>query len=103
PPRLFAEIEPAVQAEACRSHREVPAETGRRVAARLGWTVPAGQAGFIAESLPGWTPFPDTNAALRRLTAAGYRLGILSNVDVDLLAWRGRSFVTPFVVFVPSG
>ena len=100
--RLFAEIEPAVQAEAFRSYRDVLAETGRRVAARLGWTLPAGQAGFIAESLPGWTPFPDTNAALRRLTAAGYRLGILSNVDVDLLAWTRRHFAAPFDLIVTA-
>ena len=100
--RLFAEIEPAVQAEAFRSYRDVLAETGRRVAARLGWTLPAGQAGFLAESLPGWTPFPDTNAALRRLTAAGYRLGILSNVDVDLLAWTRRHFAAPFDLIVTA-
>ena len=36
--------------------------------------------------MPAWPPFPDTNPALRRLIDAGYRLGILSNVDDDLLA-----------------
>jgi FMN phosphatase YigB (HAD superfamily) len=39
------------------------------------------------ESLPHWKPpFPDTNRALKRLREAGYALGILSNVDDDLLA-----------------
>jgi 2-haloalkanoic acid dehalogenase type II len=100
--RLFAEIEPAVQAESFRSYRDVLAETGRRAAVRLGWTLPASRAGFLAESLLGWTPFPDTNAALRRLAAAGYRLGILSNVDIDLLAWTRRHFAAPFELIVTA-
>ena len=100
--RLFAEIEPAVQAEAFRSYREVLAETGRRVAVRLGWTLPAARAGFLAESMLGWTPFPDTNMPLRRLATAGYRLGILSNVDIDLLAWTRRHFAAPFELIVTA-
>ena len=100
--RLFAETEPAVQAEGFRSYRDVLAETGRRVAVRLGWALPAARAGFLAESILGWTPFPDTNAALRRLAGAGYRLGILSNVDDDLLAWTRRHLAAPFDLIVTA-
>jgi 2-haloacid dehalogenase/putative hydrolase of the HAD superfamily len=92
----YHEIEPVVQAEAFRSYREVLAESARRVAARLGWRLPAERAGFLAESLPSWPPFADTNAALDRLAAAGCRLGILSNVDDDLLAGTRRRLAPVF-------
>jgi 2-haloalkanoic acid dehalogenase type II len=82
----YAEIEPAVEEGAYRSYRDVLRETAIRVAARLGFPLEPERAGFLAESLPAWKPFPDTNPALRRLAAAGCRLGILSNVDDDLLA-----------------
>jgi 2-haloalkanoic acid dehalogenase type II len=81
----YAEIEPEVEAGPFRPYREVLAETARRVALRLGWKVDSEREGFLAESLRSWRPFPDTNPALRRLVSAGCRLGILSNVDDDLL------------------
>jgi 2-haloalkanoic acid dehalogenase type II len=99
---LYEEIEPVVQAESFRSYREVLAESARRVAARLGWPLPQARAGFLAESLPAWPPFPDTNIALRRLDAAGYRLGILSNVDDDLLAWTRRHLAAFFEIVVTA-
>ncbi len=81
----YAEIEPEVEAEGYRSYQEVLRATAVRVAARFGWKLDAGRARFLPDSLPSWRPFPDTNPALRRLAAAGCRLGILSNVDDDLL------------------
>jgi 2-haloalkanoic acid dehalogenase type II len=92
----YHDLEPLVQAETFRSYRDVLTETARRVAARLGWPLADGRAGFLAESLPSWTPFPDTNAALERLARAGCRLGILSNVDDDLLAGTRRHFAVGF-------
>jgi 2-haloalkanoic acid dehalogenase type II len=94
--RAYHEVEPVVQAEAFRSYRDVLTETARRVAARLGWALPGDAAGFLVASLPGWPPFPDTNAALERLAAAGCRLGILSNVDDDLLAGTRRNLAPVF-------
>jgi putative hydrolase of the HAD superfamily len=79
-------IEPVVQAERYRTYREVLTLTAQRVAERLGWRLAPGVASFLADSLPSWPPFADTNAALQRLAGAGYRLAILSNVDDDLLA-----------------
>jgi len=92
----YHELEPVVQAETFRSYRDVLTETARRVAARLGWALPEARARFLPESLPGWTPFADTNAALERLGRAGCRLGILSNVDDDLLAGTRRHFTAAF-------
>jgi 2-haloalkanoic acid dehalogenase type II len=76
--------EPEVQAAAYRPYREVLRETATRVAARLGWRLDPSQAGFLADSLPAWPPFPDTRPALERLRTR-FRLGVLSNIDDDLL------------------
>ena len=94
--RAYEEIEPVVEAEPFRPYHEVLAESARRLAARLGWTLRDGDASFLARSLPNWPPFPDTNPALLRLVQAGYRLAILSNVDDHLLAWTRRHFAVPF-------
>lgn len=84
--RLHAEIEPKVQAETYRSYRQVLAETARRIFDRRGVELSPAKASFLADTLPGWQPFRDTRPALERLRRAGYRLGILSNVDDALLA-----------------
>ena len=94
--RAYHEIEPAVQAERYRSYREVLTLVARAVAERLGWPLAAGRASFLADSLPSWPPFPDTNAALQRLAAAGHRLAILSNVDDDLLAGTRKHLAVDF-------
>ncbi len=92
----YGEMEPDVEAEAYRAYREVLAETAVRVAARLGWRIDRDHAGFLAESLASWQPFADTNSALARLSGAGCRLGILSNVDDDLLAGSRRLLQASF-------
>jgi 2-haloacid dehalogenase/putative hydrolase of the HAD superfamily len=105
PPAVLAayeRIEPVVEAERYRSYREVLTESAVRVARELGWALPEARAGFLAESLPRWIPFPDTNPALERLFKAGYQLGILSNVDDDLLAATRRHFTVPFDLVVTA-
>jgi len=98
----YADIEPVVEAETYRTYRAVVAETARRVAKQLGWPIPEDRATFIADSLPSWHPFTDTNPALKRLAAAGYRLGILSNVDDDLLTGTLRHFSVKFDLLVTA-
>ncbi len=98
----YAEIEPAVEAEPYRSYRDVLTETALRVARRFGWPLTPERARGLAESLPEWKPFPDTNPALERLVAAGHRLGILSNVDDDLLAATRRHLSVPFEFLVTA-
>ena len=100
--RAYAELEPVVEAQAYRSYREVLTETARRVAARLGWALAEERAGFLAASLPKWQPFADTNPALERLATAGYRLGILSNVDDDLLSGTIRRLSVTFDLLVTA-
>ena len=93
--------EPLVESQSYSAYRAVLTETGRRVAARLGLSIEPERAAFLAESLPHWQPFADTNQALERL-AQRYRLGILSNVDDDLLALTRRLFTVEFDVIVTA-
>jgi 2-haloacid dehalogenase/putative hydrolase of the HAD superfamily len=101
--QLHAEIEPAVQAGPYRPYREILIETALQMADRLGWR-PLTRKGarFFPESLASWRPFPDVNPALERLAAAGYRLGILSNVDDDLLQATLRQFTVEFDLLVTA-
>jgi 2-haloalkanoic acid dehalogenase type II len=66
------------------SYRSVLSKTAIAVAHEIGWNLKPLDSAFLAEELQNWTPFPDTNPALERL-AKHHRLGILSNVDNDLI------------------
>lgn len=76
----YHEVEPELQAEEpSRPYREVMTEAMRRLGA------PAGEENGLARSLPDWPPFSETQAALYEARDAGWKLGILSNTDRDLL------------------
>jgi 2-haloalkanoic acid dehalogenase type II len=100
--RAYERIEPEVEHDGYRAYREVLTETAQRVASALGWPLVPDRAPFLASSLPAWKPFADTNPALERLRAAGYRLGILSNVDDDLLAETRRHFTVDFDLIITA-
>ena len=93
--RAYAKIEPQVEAGPYRSYRDVLTETASRIA-------PGVDGSFLPDSLPSWKPFADTNAALQRLRAAGIRLGILSNVDDDLIAETRKHFTVDFDLIVTA-
>lgn len=84
--RVYHEVEPAIQAGGNLPYRAVLKRSTDAIATRRGLSVPAGQAYALPDSLPAWDPFPETAIALRRLRDTGWRLGILSNTDPDLLA-----------------
>ena len=96
----YADVEHVVEREQYRRYRDVLAETARRVGNALGWRV--SYTGFLADSLPSWLPFADTNPALERLRSAGVRLGILSNIDDDLMASTRRHFTTDFELVITA-
>jgi 2-haloalkanoic acid dehalogenase type II len=98
----YNEIERVVEAETYQPYRDVLAECALLVAARLGWSLPREHAGFLSRSLPEWKPFPETNTALERLKDLGYQLGILSNVDDELLAKTLRHFTVNFDLLVTA-
>ena len=96
----YADVEHVVEREQYRRYRDVLGEAARRAGNALGWRVK--YSGFLADSLPSWLPFADTNPALERLRAAGIRLGILSNIDDDLIAQTRRHFTTDFDLVITA-
>ena len=93
--RAYSEIEPKVESGPYRSYREVLTETASQIATNV-------DGSFLADTLPSWKPFADTNPALQRLRGAGIRLGILSNVDDDLLAETRKHFTVDFDVIITA-
>ena len=82
-------------------YRDVLSKTSLNVARKIGWELPEPKSNFLAKELPTWTPFPDTNPSLARLSTE-HTLGILSNVDNDLLAGTIKHFTTPFEIRVTA-
>jgi 2-haloalkanoic acid dehalogenase type II len=84
-----------------RPYRKVLAEAFEVAARSLGRTISEETSDLLADQLPTWRPFPDTNPALERL-ARNHRLGILSNVDDDLLEGTLKHFTIPFDLVVTA-
>jgi 2-haloacid dehalogenase/putative hydrolase of the HAD superfamily len=71
------------------------------VSRRIGWDLKEKDSSFLAEDLPNWTPFKDTNHALQRL-AKNHVLGILSNTDNDLLRETMKHLKARFDILVTA-
>src|SRR5712691_8167602 len=98
--KAYAQIEPVVEAESYRSYSEDLKETDDSVVKKLGNR--SVRPSFLADSLPSWKPFVDTNPALERLRHAGIRLGILSNVDDDLIAATRKHLTVDFDLVITA-
>jgi 2-haloacid dehalogenase len=82
----YHELEPEIQAEfPGLSYREVLTITLERLAGERNIAVPEGDASALARSLPAWPIFGDAPPALAEAKSRGWRLGILSNTDRDLI------------------
>ena len=81
----YHELEPEVQAGRGIAYRRVMAEVLARIATAENLVVPSGREDALGDSLPTWPPFPETRDALETLRQRGWRIGILSNTDPDLL------------------
>jgi 2-haloacid dehalogenase len=98
-PRLlerYHELEPQVQAEEYRSYAEVTELTLERLAAAAALSIPEGESGALAKSLPRWPPFPEVPEALEELRRRGWQLAILSNSDRDLIVESEKAIGVPF-------
>lgn len=82
----YHEAEPAVQAGSAMKYREVMALSLERVARADGLELSPLDRDALGRALPSWPAFPEVRAALEELQASGWRVGILSNTDPDLLA-----------------
>jgi 2-haloacid dehalogenase len=97
-PRLlerYHEREPEIESEPFHSYREVLTLTLERLAQDEQIQIPEGEAGALANSLPGWPPFPEVPAALAELRERGWLLAILSNTDRDFIAASQRQLGVP--------
>jgi 2-haloacid dehalogenase len=83
--QLYGDFELGAERGAFRPYREVLESVVRQFGLELGFTPTAEQVRSLPDSLPTWTPWPDTVAALRQLKTR-FRLAIVSNVDDDLFA-----------------
>jgi 2-haloacid dehalogenase len=82
----YHELEPQIQAEQpMRTYREVLTLALERLAGSEGVDLASGETDALARSLPDWPSFPEVPAALREARSRGWRLGILSNSDPDLI------------------
>ncbi len=81
----YHEIEPEVQRGRGIPYRQVLTETLERLAHREGLELAEDERAALADSLPSWPPFPEVPASLTAIREEGWRIGVLSNTDPDLL------------------
>ena len=81
----FHEIEPEIEQDSAAPYREVLRDTLLRLASDENLQVPVRMESALADSLPNWPAFDEVPHALGELRARGWRLGLLSNTDPDLL------------------
>ena len=81
----YHELEPRVQLDSAAPYREVLRQALRLVADHEGLALAPEDEHALSESLPSWNPFPEVAMSLVELRERGWRIGILSNIDPDLL------------------
>jgi 2-haloacid dehalogenase len=104
-PALLADyhrLEPEVQAEAYRSYAEVLSLSLERLATENDLTIPEGETGVLARSLPDWPAFREVPSALEELRRRGWNLAILSNTDHALILESQKQLGVPFDLIVTA-
>ena len=100
----YHELEPEVQsANPGISYREVLTVVLERLSDETGLTLPEGETSALARSLPDWPVFDDVVPGLTEARSRGWRLGILSNTDRDLIDASMRSIGVPFDLAIVAG
>ena len=88
----FFPIQEQIMAGSYELYAEVLRRTAVRVAKELGWQLEPSRAQFLPDSVPGWQPFREANAAMDRLKSK-FEIGIVSIVDDKLLGLSRRHLV----------
>jgi 2-haloacid dehalogenase len=100
----YHEIEPEIQAtKPGTSYREVLTIALERLADETKLSLPEGQANALARSLPSWPVFADAPSGLAEAQNRGWRLGILSNTDRDLIEASMESIGVSFDLAIVAG
>lgn len=91
----YVELEMEVESGPYQPYREVMARTLAVLMEETGTPLPAAEEDALGRALPRWEPYPEVPAALARLQR-DHALGILSNIDDDLLEFSvARLGMTP--------
>lgn len=100
--RRYHELEPEVQAERYRPYSEVLSLTLERLANEVGYGIPEGESGVLAQSVPEWPPFPEAPRALEELRRRGWNLAILSNIDRAMIVESEKRLGVPVDLIVTA-
>ena len=93
----YHELEPEIQSSNPGiSYREVLTIALERLAAEQELMLPEGEASALARSLPDWPVFEDVRPGLTEAHDRGWKLGILSNTDRDLIDASMAAIGVPF-------
>ena len=100
----YHELEPEIQAENPGiSYREVLTIALERLEEETGLTLPEGEGSALARSLPDWPVFDDVHPGLSEAHDRGWKLGILSNTDRDLIDDSMAAIAVPFDLAIVAG
>lgn len=100
----YHELEPEIQAENPGiSYREVLTIALERLEEETGLTLPEGEGSALARSLPDWPVFDDVHPGLSEAHDRGWKLGILSNTDRDLIDASMAAIAVPFDLAIVAG
>jgi 2-haloacid dehalogenase len=100
----YHELEPEIQSEnPGLSYREVLTLALEQLASETGLMLPEGEASALAQSLPDWPVFEDVGPGLKNARERGWRLGILSNTDRDLIDASIAAIGIPFDLAIVAG
>lgn len=83
--KRYGEIELEVEQESYRKYREVLSISVKRAFEERQIALRPNEERIFVDTLPLWPPFAETTEVLRKLKEKGYKLGILSNIDDDLI------------------
>ncbi len=98
---LYGEFEAQAETGAYASYREVLRSVVRSFGKQFAFTPTVAEVELLASSVPHWRPWPDTVRALKKLHAR-YRLGIISNIDNDLLDTTRRYLSVDFATITTA-
>jgi 2-haloacid dehalogenase len=100
----YHELEPKIQAASPgASYREVLTIALEALATESGLMLPEGEASALARSLPDWPVFDDVRPGLAEAHDRGWKLGILSNTDRDLIDVSIEALGVPVDVAIVAG
>jgi 2-haloacid dehalogenase len=98
----YHEVEPRVQLNSGLPYREVLRESLVLLAGHEGLELHPDREYALAESLSSWPVFPEVPGSLGELRERGWRLGVLSNTDPDLLSSSLAAIGVPFDVAITA-